>query len=139
MPTKYILKPDGTAIQSDGSSVEKIKDITKEQTSFSSDRDNLFNPSAEEVTGVLLSDSLPGDNNLLNSNVKDKLTNVIENNPNFNFMGGARETINSFKQMYSFEDATNASDFTVNDVFATEFEMLTAIVLNCKNFFHETL
>ena len=95
MPTKYILKPDGTVITSEGAS-ESFSEVTKQQTSASSKSNNLFTSNATDVTSVLFMDSFPGSDN----NVNDKVTNIVDNNPNFNFADGDRDTIKSFKQIF---------------------------------------
>lgn len=166
MAAKYILNPDGTFTDGDaaarqnlpnGDTERSINDIkfvnTKNppfyaisgtvvdptkidvaalstaQSHAATAPDKLFYPYSWDATEVLF-------NPLGNNQATDKITNVIENNENFDFVRpeNERETIRSFKQMYSWQDATNDNQIrnflgsdvvTENGVFATEFEMLT--------------
>lgn len=102
------------------------------QTGATSAAKNLFYPYSTDVTEVLFADSF-----VEYGGIDEKITNLVPSNPSFDFVRDEsnRETIHSFKQMYSWQDATNDNQFdnlinsgqilTENGVFATEFEMLT--------------
>ncbi|NDG53380.1 MAG: hypothetical protein EBY39_10205 [Flavobacteriia bacterium] len=140
---RTLINPRGVTIDSDPyyalignpTSANKINPqaVSTLQTGATSAAKNLFYPYATDTAEVLFTDSfLTGDN----SRVSNKVTNLVPSNPNFDFVRdeSERETVRSFKQMYSWQDATNdqqlpstndTSIVTENGVFATEFEMLT--------------